>query len=230
VKALCDRAVLLEQGRIHADGPPIDVIEEYHRRLFLHKGTNRVAPAASDTSQLEQHRPTAVTHPQLFAPLDLAEPARHERAYGTAEAAIVDLEVTDTNNNARDTFRTGDTAIIRYTVRFHSDVARPICAMNLKLLSGIKVYATNTMINGQSCGPRAAGDELTVQFLLPLNLVAGLYYLTVACVALLDNDRTVLHRRHDVLVLRVLPGACATGIVDLGATICVTTGRRELVA
>ncbi len=41
VEMLCDRAVLLEQGRVVADGVVEDVVRAYHRRLA---GRRRVRP------------------------------------------------------------------------------------------------------------------------------------------------------------------------------------------
>lgn len=238
VKALCDQAVLLEQGQVVSHGAPIDVLNEYSRLIDGVAGSpaplRRIAPRASSSPATAAPRSRA-THEQtpapnaeevslpqsLMVPLDLLDVGKDEFPYGTGEAEIVNVQIVDDEGRVSQTWQSGDVVTLCYDVRFDAPAEIPHYGMSLTRLDGVRVYGTNTMYRGLPVIPREAGETVRIEFRMALRLVAGNYYLTVGCVDVRNDKPVFLHRRRDMLVLRVLPAGHATGIVDLNASVHV---------
>ncbi|MBX3414315.1 MAG: ABC transporter ATP-binding protein [Pirellulales bacterium] len=238
VKALCDQAVLLEQGTVMAQGEPIDVLNEYSRLIDGVAGSSaplrRIAPRGANTATPQKPRPRVVEEaapappadqvalpPSLMVPLELMDVGKDEFPYGTGEAEIDNVRIVDDEGRQSQTWQSGDAVTLSYDVRFDAPAATPHYGMSLTRLDGVRVYGTNTMYRAIPVVAREAGETVRVEFRLSLRLVAGNYYLTVGCVDIRHEKPVFLHRRRDMLVLRVLPAGHATGIVDLNASVHV---------
>lgn len=244
VKALCDHAVLLEQGQVVMQGVPIDVLNEYSRlmdgvagsaaplRRISPRGANTIAAPAPALEELAP-APRAEEVPlpsSLLVPLDLMDVGKDEFPYGTGEAEIVNVRIVGDDGQPSQTWQSGDVVTICYDVRFDASITTPHYGMALTRLDGVRVYGTNTIYRGLPVVPRSMGDVVRIEFRMRLRLVAGNYYLTVGCVDLRQDKPVFLHRRRDMLVLRVLPAGHATGVVDLDAHVQVGTVPRAQAA
>jgi lipopolysaccharide transport system ATP-binding protein len=152
VKALSDRAILLLQGRIEAQGTPNDVINRYiglvlERQQARGKKEGRV---------------------------------RGSFRHGDGASEILSAEILNVRGEAVTSIASGEPVTIRVRSRFHAAASDPMVGILLRTRIGMDVYGTNTRIEKMPLGDFEAGDELEVDFQLACWLTPQQYTLTVA--------------------------------------------------
>ena len=152
VKQLSDRAILLLNGHIEAQGAPSDVINRYIG-LVLEK------------QQARQERQ------QRFE-------ASHRHGDGASEILGVDL--LNSAGAPVTSVASGETVTVRIRTRFHQERCDPMVGILIRTRIGMDVYGTNTRIEKAHLGSYQAGDELEVDFRFACWLTPQPYTLTVA--------------------------------------------------
>ena len=152
VKQLSDRAILLLNGRIEAQGTPSDVINRYIG-LVLEK---------QEARQEKQQR---------FE-------ASFRHGDGTSE--IVSVELLNAEGEPATTVASGETVTVRVRSRFHQPKCDPMVGILIRTRIGMDVYGTNTRIEKAHLGSYQTGDELEVDFRFDCWLTPQQYTLTVA--------------------------------------------------
>jgi ABC-type polysaccharide/polyol phosphate transport system ATPase subunit len=152
VKQLSDRAILLLNGRMEAQGAPSDVINRYIG-LVLEKQQAR---------QEKQHRFEASF--------------RH----GDGVSEILTVELLNAAGEPATSVAGGETVTVRVRSRFHQPACDPMVGILIRNRIGMDVYGTNTRIEKKHLGSYLAGDELEVDFHFACWLTPQQYTLTVA--------------------------------------------------
>jgi lipopolysaccharide transport system ATP-binding protein len=152
VKQLSDRAILLLNGRIAAEGTPNDVINRYigvvlERRQAQAKKEDRV---------------------------------RGSFRHGDGTSEITSVEILNARGEPVASMASGECMTVRVRSRFHDAKSDPMVGILIRTRIGMDVYGTNTRIEQMELGEFAAGDELTVDFHLECWLTPQQYTLTVA--------------------------------------------------
>ncbi len=98
IQQLCNRAILLEQGKIIADGEPSTVVSQYHQLIF-EKGKY-------DPLIMKQH------------PLKMSS--------GTGEVIVTDIKIKDGDGRETTGFHTGDEMNVEIYYRCFNDTIREI--------------------------------------------------------------------------------------------------------
>ncbi|MBN2432139.1 MAG: ABC transporter ATP-binding protein [Acidobacteria bacterium] len=146
VRGLCERAVWLEGGRIHADGDSVEVTD-----LYLNFQRNRIGQRRQQEGISEEASPPGAD----AATLEPAEPAVEIPALtrqGTREGEIHKVEILDGNEQPRDVFDFGETIIIRLHFRARGRVPNP----NV----GVSIWRNDNILSyGSSSAKDAAGLE-----------------------------------------------------------------------
>ena len=211
VKRLCERAIVLDGGRVVYDGVPNDALNVYSRLLFS-RDTPALAEAPVGGATAE-----AVTHAG-------PETMPKEYRYGSGEAHITAITLLDGRGVPARSFETGEQVTVRCTVTADTAVEAPVFALRIKNDRGLEVYGTNTHFQNQAVAPLAAGETLQVEFVQEMTLMAGSYFLSVSLVQVLGEDIRPLDRRYDVLEFRVTPIDRSFGIANLRSRIVVHRG------
>jgi ABC-type polysaccharide/polyol phosphate transport system ATPase subunit len=115
VERVCDRAILLDAGRVTADGPAPTVLAAYHRLL----AGDGAAQAAG------------------------ASPADDPRAWGTGQVLIRDARVLNAGGPT-DRFVAGEALTIEMEVEALEPVQTPTFGIAIHLAEGPVLYGTNT--------------------------------------------------------------------------------------
>ncbi|NQU42831.1 ABC transporter ATP-binding protein [bacterium] len=154
VLALCDQAILLENGAIRGTGTPEEVLDLYNARL-AERGTggSRIVAKPKSGASLRS---------------------------GNFRAVITAVEFRNARGEISETFAAGEETQLTVRLVFLVDVADPTVGILIRSRLGIEVFGTNTRGLGRSLGDFRAGDALDVSFSIPLNLGPGEYTLTVA--------------------------------------------------
>jgi lipopolysaccharide transport system ATP-binding protein len=155
LKALCRRALLLDQGRLLRDGPAEAVLDYYYALI------------AAKTQAFE------ITEVE-------SEPGRTVTRSGTREAEILSVELTDAAGTARSAFRTGETAHLSLQIRVHRPMPAPTVGFVLRDRFGADVFGTNTARLALDRPHCRAEQVLRATFEVDLNLGYGNYSVAVA--------------------------------------------------
>jgi len=152
VKQLSDRAILLLQGRIEAQGTPKDVINRYIGLV------------------LERQEPKTKKDDRV----------RGSFRHGDGASEIVGVQILNPRGEALALVSSGEPVTVRVRCRFHQAKSDPMVGILIRTRIGMDVYGTNTVIEQASLGDFEAGDELEVDFRIECWLTPQTYTLTVA--------------------------------------------------
>jgi ABC-type polysaccharide/polyol phosphate transport system ATPase subunit len=135
-----------------------------------------------------------------------------EYAYGGTMGRILSVVMTNERDEPRLSFLTGSRARVHIVCEAATDIPDPIYALTLKDVHGQEIYGTNTYFQGQNPPPVRSGERLAVVFDLPLNVLPGIYFVSLGWVRLVNAEVVVIHRRYDVLRFDVMPCDKSFGI------------------
>jgi lipopolysaccharide transport system ATP-binding protein len=152
VKQLSDRAILLLNGRIAAQGRPSDVINRYIGLV------------------LERQQAQAKKEDRV----------RGSFRHGDGTSEITAVEILNADGEPANTVRSGESITVRVHARFHTAQSHPMVGILIRTRIGMDVYGTNTGIERIELGDMQPGDELSVDFQLECWLTPQQYTLTVA--------------------------------------------------
>lgn len=212
----CDRAILLKDGRVSADGPSRDVSNLYLDALFGKKMTS----ADAGYSSLEA---TTGLLPEGTADEFNSRPGynKDEHRWGQGGAAILDYKVVSGTNEYPSRIESGATTDFYFKVRFDSDFESVIPGFLVKTLEGIFLYGTNSFVasEGREHLRVRAGEIQVYKFTLPMSLNEGNYLISFGIASGNPmHDLIPLDRRYDSVLIYVGRHLQFWGITDLKAT------------
>jgi lipopolysaccharide transport system ATP-binding protein len=242
VKRMCRTALLLERGQVLLQGSPNDVTNIYTKLITSPHGVEAIR---GDLLALQQKpaaaTPAAAPEPASPAPfLDaglggdspstglLTEERAHrqvsdrEYAYGGEQGRITAVELADEQGASRLSFVSGSRIRVRFSCAASVEVPDPIYAMTLKDVRGQEIFGTNTYFQNQATVPVPPGGQVDVAFDVQLNVLPGVYFISLGWVRLENGDVQVIHRRYDVLRFDVLPQDKSFGIAYCPTKITVS--------
>jgi len=175
VTRFCDRALLLDQGRLLEEGRPDLVVQRYHALVFERErrygGLDTVTSdqISADTTAVSGEIPVVHSIPIM------------EYRFGNGEAEVLGIELLDDKGNSSREVFGGQKVVVRVSARFMQDVDRPILGYTLRDRLGIEISACNTSYAGRLLPPARKGQIMTSDFCIKLpHLAAGSYSLSPA--------------------------------------------------
>ncbi|HEX2054000.1 MAG TPA: ABC transporter ATP-binding protein [Actinomycetota bacterium] len=186
---LCERAILLDEGRVVAEGPCREVVALYQQRVIAQRDAEPVSTV----------------------------PAQPASRWGTGEATISSVELLDGSGMQVDRIAAGEEVALRMVFDFKERVEYPIAGFLLTTDEGAEVFGTNTLSRRIETAVFEAGDRAEVVFRQKLDLLPGRYMFSVALAAS-DGSEPIDYWR-DCLYFRIRGASGDKGIVDLGTTI-----------
>ena len=112
ITGFCDRALLLEQGRLVADGDPRSVMNRYNKMLFDEESQ----PRSAEPYSRQDAAPPTVALEGTFTP------SSSELRAGDGKAEIYDVALVDRNGRRASSVETGQPCRVVYWVRVHEPV------------------------------------------------------------------------------------------------------------
>ena len=189
VKQLSDRAILLVGGRIHAQGEPNQVINQYIG-LVLERQRADQEPREG----------------QLTAGF------RH----GDRTSEILDVQLLDAGGARVKTVASGEPVRVRVRCVFHQAKSDPMVGLLIRNRIGMEVYGTNTRVEQVALDEFEAGDELDLEFRFECWLAPQQYTLTVATQ---NADGSSHDWLDDVLAFEVVDARAVAGVANLRAKV-----------
>ena len=214
VRALCSRALLLNQGRVVADGKPTDVLNQYQKIIMAREEAYQSTQATVEAGEAETE-----------SPLDeLPEELHYNYRHGDGTAEIRGVQLSDAMRRKVRLIETGETLSVRVRVRFNADLEHPVCGLLIRNRHGIHIYGTNTELQRVDFGPVKRDDAVDVTFTFACWLAPDTYSGTLAVHSL---DAVSFDWLDDVLFFQVVGSTAMDGVANLNASISARTLARE---
>ena len=254
VKSLCDRAVLLDKGKIQMIGDTKDVADAYFAQAYGNSLKQAIASKESEqektssaTSKQEEKvspiRPRARVHPwfdyrqELYGNKvigskgDLSsfdEAIQHSERFGdNSRVEIVHVGILDpVSGDSQTSFHGGYPYILNITCNCHQSIEQPDVGFCLNDKLGQVLFGDNT----NSLQPRATWEEgrtyeIQFEFDMPV-LKTGEYTISVAIQEHKKVPPIILNWIHDALLLYTHQSSTAIGLSGV-AMRRITLGTAE---
>lgn len=149
IQAICNRVILLEQGRVIKEGEPEEVMDFYNA-LIADKENNKIE------QQTQKDGKTKTTS-------------------GTGEVVISEIELLNAKGESAELIRVGESLVIKFVIIVNTDVESLVLGCGIKDRLGQMMFGTNTFYTNQMITNLKQGDvfEYTVSF--AANLGVGSY-------------------------------------------------------
>ncbi len=201
VRAICDRALLLEEGLLVRHGPPDEVLDYYNAMVARRSKDDRIRVA--------RHGPRASTRS------------------GDGRASVEDVALGD-GSRPSDVFPVGSRMTVEVSGRAHESVEDLTVGISIRDRAGTEIFGTNTHHLGFRDVAVDAGKPFHAHFELPASLGVGAYSLTVALHAGSVHLEGSYDWWDRVSVFQVIPGdeAPFVGSTYLPARAHLTSGTE----
>jgi teichoic acid transport system ATP-binding protein len=221
----CDRVILLNKGIKLGEGQPKEMIDDFKRVLVgqyeLPTGKGQ-GSLANDEDIKEAVEKKAAAQKQ----------ARNESVggsntleYGTKDADIEEIYLTDENNVRTNSILKGSEFSIHMRVRFSKDLPAPIFAFTIKNPKGTEITGTNTMFEKTFLDPVKAGDVKAVTFTQKMTLQGGEYLISFGVTGYEGDNFQVYHRLYDAIDVMVVSDKNTVGFYDMDSKITVNDDK-----
>ncbi|MFQ2227256.1 ABC transporter ATP-binding protein [Aeromonas hydrophila] len=223
---LCDRALLLDRGEVLLEGEPKNVIHNYHKLLHM-EGDER--------ERFRDHLcQTGLGNSYVSASADIEAPSTTTSGgfladitpqstvwYESNGALITQVRLENSVGEIVNILDSGQRYRYCFNVYFDQEAFEVGFGMLIKTLSGVELGGgTSTRNHEHRIAYVAAGTKLAVEFEFECALRNGTYFLNCGCSALIQGERTFLHRGVDVAMFQVIcESADSTGMVDFSPRI-----------
>lgn len=159
IQSICDRAILLNNGRIAMKGEPEAVMDYYNALLASHQ---------NQTVKQE-----------------VREDGKIQTVSGTGEATVSSISMVDENGNPIEVVSVGQVVRLHIEVEAHTSIERLVLGYGIKDRFGQVIYGTNTDHKKQPLLNVTAGSRHMFDIAFQANLGPGTYSVQTA---LVSND------------------------------------------
>lgn len=223
ISKYCDKVVLLNHGVKLGEGSAKDMINDYKKVLV---GQYEVKEDKND------QQPEAA--PNLLNDADVQDAVLRKASeqkkedknvktleYGTKEAEITDIYITDENGVRTTAVEKGHEFTIHMLTKFNQSLPAPIFAFSIKNARGTEITGTNTMFEKAFLDSVEAGEKKHITFTQKMSLQGGEYLLSFGLTGYVGNDFQVYHRLYDAQDISVISDKNTVGYYDMDSTITV---------
>jgi lipopolysaccharide transport system ATP-binding protein len=154
MQAICDRALLLDSGRLVKQGVPEEVMDYYNALI-----------AERENSSVSQ---------------TVTEEGRVQTTSGTGEATVTTITLENAAGAPLEMINVGEPVTLRIGVQINAPISRLVLGYMIKDRLGQPVFGTNTHHLNQVLTNVQAGERIEFRFSFLLNLGDGSYSITTA--------------------------------------------------
>jgi lipopolysaccharide transport system ATP-binding protein len=153
VKALGDRAMWLDHGRVMACGKTDHIINQYLAAM-AEKDARYIAHDG-ELHHEDQHR---------LPPEVVEDIPNIDHRFGDRRGELLGIAIYDSNSNKLTSLQRNSTIVVRISVRAKTNLDQPIVGFMFRNNLGVDFAGTNTAREGYSLPPMTIGDVATVDF------------------------------------------------------------------
>lgn len=230
VNGLCNRAILMQGGRIKQVGSPKEVTETYLKDMYeAQQGAStaeeqtpaEALPKAADSplapEDFRDMRADFINASNLRNDIQVFAFNESSAAFGKKGVTITGAVLLDAEEQPLSWIVGGEPASLRITVQAHKDVFGPIIGFFLNNRLGQHIFGDNTFLTYREnpvllrAGQQAAAS---FSFIMPI-LEAGDYSFSIAVAEGTQQEHIQHDWKHDALLLRSTTTSCHTGMVGI---------------
>jgi lipopolysaccharide transport system ATP-binding protein len=157
IQSVCDRALLLDGGRLTKEGAPEEIMD-YYNALIAERENATVRLQATETGKVQT-------------------------VSGTGEATVADIALLDEHGERVEVVDVGAPVTLQVTVKTNAAIPRMVLGYMIKDRLGQPMYGTNTHLKELPLEDVGAGEEVVYRFAFPMNLGPGSYSVATAIVS-----------------------------------------------
>lgn len=157
IQSVCDRALLLDGGRLAKEGAPEEIMD-YYNALIAERENATVRLQATDTGKVQT-------------------------VSGTGEATVADIALLDEAGERVEVVDVGAPVTLQVTVKTKAAIPRMVLGYMIKDRLGQPMYGTNTHLKELPLDDVAAFETVVYRFAFPMNLGPGSYSVATAIVS-----------------------------------------------
>lgn len=207
VRALCTRSILLNAGRLVADGRPPEVLNRYQKIIMERQ------------EAYEASRPAPREGADESAEGGALAPVSYTYRHGDRSAEIVGAELLDSSRKAVRVVESGESLTLVVRAAFRRTVDDPVCGFLIRDRHGIHAYGTNTEAQQVGLGLVREGEEIEVAFSFDCWLGVGTHSIALNVHSSVTKDGGIAYDWLDgALFFRVTSGTPVEGLANLNAT------------
>lgn len=154
IQSICDRAILLDAGRLAMEGHP-EAVMDYYNAMLADRENKSVRQLGTQDGKVQT-------------------------ISGSGEATVIDIAMTDAHDQRVEVVNVGAPVCLKMVVEVRADLPELVLGYMIKDRLGQPVFGTNSHHLKQSlaCVPKGAHIEFQFRFLV--NLGVGAYSVAVA--------------------------------------------------
>lgn len=216
----CTSALLLENGEVLEAGQPRSVVNRYMDLLFgKEKKTSHSNPSSTTSSPMSEplnlEASLSYTEDKFFSHPGYNP---HEYRWGDGGASILDFCLSADGNMYPSAIITGQNIVLEISVKFFSNLVRPILGITIKTKEGVTVYGVNSeTLDIDEFKSLGKNDQVAyARAAFCCRLAPGDYFISLGIATKQGEDVTPHDRRYDAIHMLVLPLTTFFGLVDLG--------------
>jgi len=157
IQSVCDRAILLDGGRLAKEGKPEEIMDYYNAMI---------AERENETVRLNK-----------------TDDGKVQTVSGTGEATVSDIALLDETGQRAEVVDVGAAVTLEVRVKVNAPIPRMVLGYMIKDRLGQPMYGTNTHLKQLPLEDVAAGEEVVYRFAFPMNLGPGTYSVATAIVS-----------------------------------------------
>ena len=154
IQSVCDRAILLDAGRLAKEGMPEEVMDFYNAML-----------AERENNTVRQEK--------------LAD-GKVRTVSGTGEASVTAITLLDARGETVEMIDVGSAVTLQVQVTVHAPIPCLVFGYMIKDRLGQPMYGTNTALKNRPVNDLQPGEELVYTFAFDANLGPGSYSMATA--------------------------------------------------
>ncbi len=226
VNSLCNRAILMEGGRMKQAGSPKEVTETYLKDMYeSHQGASvtedSLPPVAArvraPSETFRDMRSAFINGSNLRNDIQIFTFNEASAAFGKKGVTITSAALVDNEGAPLSWIVGGEDVSLRIAVQAHQDIYSPIVGFFLKNRLGQNIFGDNTFLAYHK-NPvfLRAGESATAifSFTMPI-LETGDYSFSIAVAEGTQAEHIQHDWKHDALLLQSTSSSCTTGMVGI---------------
>jgi len=186
ITTLCDRALLIDNGKMVAQGSPAGIVDLYISTICkkAHRGIKPVI--ISDSSYEIKNIHSNIS---------------------TTEIELISIKILDTSRNVVTHIYSEEEILVLFTFRSLRTIDNPVFGILIRNRYGVSIFGTNTYLMQQKIDPIEPGVIYDVSFRMKIRLQPDDYFISIA----IDNEgfginsfREYLLRLNNIAHLKVV--------------------------
>lgn len=211
ITTLCNRAYMLDSGKIYVEGAPKEVSLAYYR---LQREREHARQGKTSVRMVEPPKDKGQLEPQQSSVR--ADAAPGEERFGLGTARIVDFRIYNHDDRETNALETGMKFSVRAEIEFYGNVQNPAVGVMFKNPQGQALLGIHSYCDNRVCfGAKKSGDRLVLTFESVMLLNPGTYLMNIGLADHeTDHEYKNIDSRHNVASISVYGKEFSYGLIN----------------